>query len=1398
MAIQKRSLANKKSKLKRGTVGSSTSSSNNMQDKINNYNTRLAAAGVDAEKETDKRNWLEKALNLEKDQNILFDALELLGRPQNALFTGIANVQDGGNFLEGVKEGISGEEKTSGRDLLVNAGAKDTDFELLDPSTWKDVGIADIAGTALDIFADPLDLAILPAKGATVAGKAAKAADTLNDASKALDVAKAAGKTEDIAKATDALVNARKASELADDALKATSKSLFYNAGKGTTSVSNILGKGTGKVIGKVAGIADTGIEKWLGHLDNKTQKQIQKLIDKGATQEEAIRAIGKSTNKLNTYQDLKKGVSRIFDSSKNVKGLTGASRDAENMSEFIANMAKDDRDNIIERAKDIAKRSGRNADEVYSEIMSNLSNAVEANMDWSLKGSDIINEFKNNKTAELFRPEQAQRVQEALSKYGIDTTQEGTKLTLNSDKNKLYAIADDLDESGLKFSDQIFGKKMDEEIEQALKNSSKYFEGNNELNSLLLDSRNLVQNTAKRTDELTGLNTANRATTDYVKHNRNVDAYRNVEKSMQARKYDMPLAQANKYKSAEAAAEAAAKSETARSAANKIFKTDDNGNFIDKNGTKYALDDTGKFVDESGNKFTRNEINLDRSDEYYKQSLERKKNTISSLEKEVESYKEVLKKETGNALDETKLTAKGQKAVKQIDKITGDQDTLKELNSIKWDNIPDDHIGVIDDVRKDFKEYSKDVTKFKNHAVKKDIDEVGGLFPKDEQLKGMYQSLKISKQKVTLDITVAKNYAKSDAKAAIKNANKAFKEGMSAGKKSEKLMTKLKNNQLSSIYQTANDMVDNLTKRINFEKASLDKTVKNLGESADTFFNKQLRIVDNASQAASVLSDDAAKEFFTSAFDINITEYINMNKKYTTGAATFNDALVKGIFSDPTYVKTIDSLENGVIPYGYKKVSSDYLQKKLNAFEGVLSEEGKRYVSQVSDLLGKDIVMDKELITALDKGSKIISEQKGPLLKLWDGINNTFKKFSTLSLGFQGRNIIGNTTDMVLSGMPASQVLPYYKKATDLWNRSDELVDMFKNGTLEGDDLKQWEILKDFFGAGFSDAYKKGQGFEDLTKKGVLGKVSDWSIKANNNVDMHNRLALMMYAKDNPSFLKGLGVKTPVEAVRKALFDPDNMSDFEKKTLKRIIPFYTFTKQNLMFQADNIMRNTPKYNRLFKGLNSMYNSLDEDSYYQYQKEGMQIPLPWTDDDGNQMFLKANLPISDLGEWLSNPLQRLVSSTSPIIKGPFEAVTGVDTFTGQTANNNAVSGLAEALGAEPSYKTKSTLSKAEALLKGMGMSNVTTKMIKRVSKIMQAYNDDISNQQMWGEIFSSLLQNTNQESVENQRLYNEMNEYAAIVKQLKDQGYDVPTMREINASSKNTLRRMTKRRNRVR
>ena len=88
------------------------SSGNRMQNTVSNYKTRLKSIGVNPEDVEDNRNALEKLLNLEKDQNVLFDIFEILNRPQNALFTGIDNALSGGSFGEGLKEGITGETKT--------------------------------------------------------------------------------------------------------------------------------------------------------------------------------------------------------------------------------------------------------------------------------------------------------------------------------------------------------------------------------------------------------------------------------------------------------------------------------------------------------------------------------------------------------------------------------------------------------------------------------------------------------------------------------------------------------------------------------------------------------------------------------------------------------------------------------------------------------------------------------------------------------------------------------------------------------------------------------------------------------------------------------------------------------------------------------------------------------------------------------------------------------------------------------------------------------------------------------------------------------------------------------------------------------------------------------------
>ena len=59
----------------------------------------------------------------------------------------------------------------------------------------------------------------------------------------------------------------------------------------------------------------------------------------------------------------------------------------------------------------------------------------------------------------------------------------------------------------------------------------------------------------------------------------------------------------------------------------------------------------------------------------------------------------------------------------------------------------------------------------------------------------------------------------------------------------------------------------------------------------------------------------------------------------------------------------------------------------------------------------------------------------------------------------------------------------------------------------------------------------------------------------------------MLMWIKDNPAAMNKMGLDNPYTFVRTALFDPKDLSGTEKDILKRLIPFYTFTKKNLAFQ---------------------------------------------------------------------------------------------------------------------------------------------------------------------------------------------------------------------------------------
>lgn len=109
---------------------------------IDNARTRIEDAGFNPG-DADKRNWFEKATNLPENQNFLFDALELIGRPGQAVMGAVDAAVSGGNPLKQAVQGFTGQEKFRGSELIDDIGVDNK------------VARA-ILGTGLEIALDPL------------------------------------------------------------------------------------------------------------------------------------------------------------------------------------------------------------------------------------------------------------------------------------------------------------------------------------------------------------------------------------------------------------------------------------------------------------------------------------------------------------------------------------------------------------------------------------------------------------------------------------------------------------------------------------------------------------------------------------------------------------------------------------------------------------------------------------------------------------------------------------------------------------------------------------------------------------------------------------------------------------------------------------------------------------------------------------------------------------------------------------------------------------------------------------------------------------------------------------------------------------------------------------------
>lgn len=230
--------------------------------------------------------------------------------------------------------------------------------------------------------------------------------------------------------------------------------------------------------------------------------------------------------------------------------------------------------------------------------------------------------------------------------------------------------------------------------------------------------------------------------------------------------------------------------------------------------------------------------------------------------------------------------------------------------------------------------------------------------------------------------------------------------------------------------------------------------------------------------------------------------------------------------------------------------------------------------------------------------------------------------------------------------------------------------------------------------GTGLSELRQRIPGVRPIGPDTALGKVLPKSLEeanplnlsgVNTNVD---RFAPVVAGRELGDYVEGLNRGSlylslrrqgwsEVEAGKKVLaahfdYTRAGATNFESEVMRRLVPFYRYTRSNIPFQARELATNPG-------GLAGMTAKVAEDLHQNagflpdYLGSGLAVPTGAEDERGVRRYLtRIDTPPEQAFEWLKggprgnqNTLLGLLGMTNPLLKAPVEWATGKQFFSGR-------------------------------------------------------------------------------------------------------------------------------------